>query len=374
MTQAEQVTANVIGTRPPSPASIVMECPVWLDKLVMQMLEKDPAARPHGAAAVTLALAEVRRRSMSRAGVAEHVSAGFSPLNVTDQKQRDEARVLLGHGAVSVDEDELKDETPWHERPIVLISGLLLCILIFLYFIWPLNEDQMRKRAEDLLAEKTRNAMNQAKVNYLQPMLHRYPEGEHAHWATEQLARVEMLQAEHALSVKQNRNLPLQNEGERLYAEASEFERFGDNAAALDRYRSMETLLGGDPEYRPYVDLARRQIALIESRGVEEDEATRIIQAKLAEADQLHESGKVIAARKIWYSVIELYGNNQNAAPLVAKAQQRLEDAGFERTGELAMKRSDDQHSDDSPIDAQLAAPPCPTTSTQGDSELRVVA
>jgi hypothetical protein len=243
--------------------------------------------------------------------------------------------VLLGHGAVSVDADDRSNDTPWHENPLVLITGLFFCLAIFIYFILPLNEEQMRKRAEALLAENTRNAMNQAKVSYLQPMLQRYPEGEHSQWAGEQLARVEMLQAEHALSVKQNRNLPLRNEGERLYAEASEFERFGDNAAALDRYRSMETLLADNPEYRPYVDLARRQIALIESRGVEQDEATRIIQSKLAEADELYESGQVIAARKIWYSVIELYGNNQNAAPLVAKAQQRLEDAGS-RTQEIS--------------------------------------
>ncbi len=59
-----------------------------------------------------------------------------------------------------------------------------------------------------------------------------------------------------------------------------------------------------------------------------QDEAARIIQAKLEEADQLHESGKVVAARKIWYSVVELYANNQNVAPLVAKAQERLADVG----------------------------------------------
>jgi hypothetical protein len=322
----EAVSANVLGQRPVAPASIVLECPVWLDKLIMQLLEKDPSARPRGAAAVALALAEVRRRSMSRAGVAEHVSAGFSPLNVTDQSQRREARELLGKQDASADgAGKIDDGLPWHERPIVLVAGLALCVAVFLYFIWPLNETQMRARAEGLLAENSRNSMNQAKVHYLQPMLQRFPQGEHSDWANEQLARVEMLQAEHALTVKQNRNLPLTNEGERLYAEASQFERFGDKAAALDHYRSMETLLGDDPEYRPYVDLARRQIALIESLGFDQDEATAILQAKLDEAEQLYETGKVIAARKIWYSVVELYGNNQNAAPLVAKAQERLE-------------------------------------------------
>jgi len=207
----------------------------------------------------------------------------------------------------------------------VIVGGLLVCILAFLYAIWPLSEDQMYQRAEQLLAENTRNARNQAKVAYLQPMLQKYPEGEHAQWARDQLAHVEMLQAEHALSVKQKRNLPLSNEGERLYVEANNFERFGDTASALSRYRSLETLLGDDPDYRAFVDLARRQIGLIETAAAEPDEALVIIQTKLAQADQLQQSGKEIAARKIWYSIVDLYGNNQNASSLVAEAQQRLE-------------------------------------------------
>ena len=177
----EEVSINVVSKKPESPASIVMECPVWLDRLVMQLLEKNPAARPHAAPAVQLALAEVRRRSMSRAGVAEHASAGFSPLNVTDQKEREEARILLGHGGFD-DQQKSIDDTAWYDRPLVLIAGLLLLTGLFVYFIWPLNEDQMRGRAEALLVQDSRTALNQAKVSYLEPMLDRYPDGEHATW------------------------------------------------------------------------------------------------------------------------------------------------------------------------------------------------
>ena len=61
----------------------VVDCPVWLDKLIMQLLEKDDD-RPHGAPAVNLAL-QVRRNTIShRCG--EHVSPGFSPLNVVIRK------------------------------------------------------------------------------------------------------------------------------------------------------------------------------------------------------------------------------------------------------------------------------------------------
>ena len=326
----EEVRGNILYERPQSPASIVMDCPVWLDKLIMQLLEKDPDDRPHSAAAVTLALKEVRRRSMSRAGVAEHVSHGFSPLNVTDQKERDEARILLGHGALEVDEDETVAKPEWYDRAIILVLGLIVIASMITYTLWPLNENQMKGRAEDLLARENRNALNQAKVSFLVPMLEKYPDGEHVEWVNEQLDRVEMLQAEHVLEVKLKTNRPLSNEGERLYAEAYEFEKFGDVATALDRYVSMETLLADDDTYKPFVNLARRQIASIEENGVEQGEAARIIQGKLDQAEESLQNGNSIAARKIWYSIVDLYGNNGNVATLVSKAQKLIADNGIQ--------------------------------------------
>lgn len=320
----EQVTANVLSQVPQSPASLVMDCPIWLDKLVMNLLEKDPADRPHGAPALGLALAEVRRRSMSRTGVAEHASAGFSPLSVTNDKEREIARQLLGRDAIVFDDEKPLDNSAWHDHALVLVAGLIVVAGMFAYALWPLSEDQMRARAEALLTQSSRTSMNQAKQSYLQPMLDRFPGGRHNDWAREQIDRVEMLQAEHALQVKLKRNLPLQNEGERLYAEASQYERFGDTATALDQFRSMQTLLGDDPQYRPFVNLARRQIAVIENAGAKGDEATGMIENRLDEADRLYAQGKVIAARQIWYSVIELYGDNDKVGPLVQKAQTRL--------------------------------------------------
>ena len=76
------------------------------------------------------------------------------------------------------------------------------------------------------------------------------------------------------------------------------------------------------------LNLAKRQVARIRSKTTETGEATRIVQSKLAEADDLFRRGNVVAARDIWYSVIELYGDNADVAPLVKTAQQRLSDAG----------------------------------------------
>ncbi len=327
----EDVVQRSKSESPCPAASLAMDCPVWLDKLVSHLLQRSPNARPHSASAVRMALAEVRKRAMSKSGVAEHVSSGFSPLNMTDQKQRDEARQLLGRELVDVDTDSsFKLESgPWYDKALFLLASFVIVVGGIAYFAWPLNEDAMRARAETLLAQESRSALSQARISYLEPMLNRFPDGEHVSWAQEQLDRVQMVEAEHALSVKMNRNLPLKNEAERLYAEAQRYERFGDVATALDQYRSMVTLLGGDemsddPGYRPFVNLARRQIAKIENEGTDTDEATRIVQAKLNEADREFNSGNVVAARRIWYSIIELYGNNTNVAPLVTRAQERI--------------------------------------------------
>ena len=77
----DEIRERLPSEIPTPAASVALDCPVWLSKLVAQLLSKEPAARPAGAAAVKLALAEVRRRSMSRAGVAEHASSGIQPAD-----------------------------------------------------------------------------------------------------------------------------------------------------------------------------------------------------------------------------------------------------------------------------------------------------
>ncbi|MEM6364837.1 MAG: serine/threonine protein kinase, partial [Planctomycetota bacterium] len=130
-------------------------------------------------------------------------------------------------------------------------------------------------------------------------------------------------------------------------ADAMRFEQFGDQATAIDKYQSLITLLGDDeaeldqqpsagendvgeqtiaPEqsYRPLVNLARYRIAQINASGDDRSEAARLITTRLREADELFEQGRTIAARNIWYSIVQLYGGNAAVAPLVQTAQDRL--------------------------------------------------
>ncbi len=128
-----------------------------------------------------MALAEVRRRSMSRVGVAEHASSGFSPLKVTDQKERDEARSLLGRELVELNERETAvDATVWHDQAWVLLGVMVLLIAMLAYVAWPENEEGLRRKAEALIAQETRSALSDAKMHPLRELLVRFPDGQHA--------------------------------------------------------------------------------------------------------------------------------------------------------------------------------------------------
>ena len=320
----EEVRSNVKFQAPVAPATIVLDCPVWLDKIVMQMLEKDPALRPTNASAVKLALAEVRKRAMSRTGVAEHVSSGFSPLQMTDQKQRDEARTLLGRELVDLDEEDAPDSTLWHDKAWVLIGTLFVLLGLLAWVAWPASEASLRQDAEELLAQDTRSALAQAKMQPLRQLLANFPDGQNAEWAREQVDQINVRLFLHQLSVKIKNKLPITNQGELLHKQAQEFADMGDTSKAVDKYRGIITVLGSDKEYEVAVHAAAAKIAALEKTGSQDTEASRIVRKQLEKADALMKSGRVIEARKIWYSLVELYGNNSDLAPLIDRAQQRL--------------------------------------------------
>ncbi|MEO1527767.1 MAG: protein kinase [Planctomycetota bacterium] len=327
----EEIRQNVSRQVPTSPASIVLDCPVWLDKVIMQLLEKDPTQRPPSATAVRMSLEEVRKRSLSRAGVAEHASAGFSALQVTSQQDKDEARTLLGRGIVNLkraaqEEDDEDDGgyVVWHDQPWFLLGGLVLLLALIAWVVWPASEDTLRRRAEKLIAQDTRSALAEAKSHPLRELLSRFPDGPNAEWAREQVDRISVIQFLHQLSVKIRKNLVINDQGELLHKQAQQYASNGDVAQAIDKYRSMITILGDDEEYKTAVNAARYQIALLRESGDAASDAVEIVKGKLAEADELYDAGRVVEAREIWYSLVELYGDHSNLAPFVEQAQKKL--------------------------------------------------
>ena len=326
----EEVKGNLEFQTPVSPAKIVLDCPIWLDKLLMQMLQKDPAARLPNATAVKAALADVRKRAMSRSGVAEHASSGFSPLQVTDQQQRDEARSLLGRTLVSFRDEEpeekIADATLWHDSTWFLVGGMFLLLGLLAWVATPDSEATLVRKAEELLAQDTRSALTQAKMHPLRQIINRFPESENAVWAQEEIDRIEVVLFLHQLSVKIKNNLPIKKQEELLHKRAQQYVEIGDVSRAIDKYQSIITVLSDDAEYEVAVNAARFQIAALKESGGADSEATKIIQKRMQEAEDLMAENRVVEARDIWYSLVDLYGGNSDLDPLIAKVQQKLQE------------------------------------------------
>jgi hypothetical protein len=292
------------------------------------MLHRDPLRRPYSSAAAALAFQEAQRRASQGIGVVEYAVSGFSPLQLNTD--RAEAERVLGiknkrKRKSDSDEENEKASMSFWERPSFLAATLLAILGVITYLAWPLNEAQMRSRAETMLQSDNSILWNDARDKYLQPMLERFPDGQHTEWVHEQLDKIAMHNAEERM----RRNLRIgrdpSSEGERKYAEALRFERFGDRVTALDKYRGIVKILSGESKDEPFVNLAKRQIALLESNPPSVEELKKFLQDKLAEADQLYSDGDVLGARKTWEGIVSLYNGNQEMISFVEKSQSRLE-------------------------------------------------
>jgi hypothetical protein len=111
-----------------------------------------------------------------------------------------------------------------------------------------------------------------------------------------------------------------------LYSQAHQYEVFGDRVSALEKYDSMIRVLGDAAEARAYVNLARRQKAQIEGAADGKPDRLKIVAEAMQKADNLYKDGNVMEARKMWNSIVSLYGDNRELKPQVRKARARLAD------------------------------------------------
>ena len=307
----------------PTVSAQVLDCPVWLNAIVEQLLAKEPKQRPFSATALQLAFKEAQRRQAEGVGVLQHVAAGFSPLQL--KGDRAEAEKVLG---IRPKKARKRDETPFFERPWVLVVGLLAAVATIVWFLLPLSEETLRSRATALLPPAGEEWMqwNEARDSYLSELVERFPESQHADWAKEQIRWVNARDAERKLDRDESRGRTENwSQAQLQYAEARRYERFGDLATAFDRYRAIVGLFRNREEDRSIVDLAHEGLLRIRQSGVGPNALQQFLTQRMDEANAAYDRARITEAKLKWESIVELYQNNQEVAPIVAEAQQRLQ-------------------------------------------------
>lgn len=325
---AEFMYAHLEQT-PPRVASLALDCPIWLDAIVARLLEKEPEHRPRDAAVVAQALQEVEENVAAQTSVAGHMVSG-EPTALRVSQDSGTARSLLKK------KKRKKRETgPFYQRTWFLVVCLLLSFGVIAWTFRPLTERELFEQGAKLMASESITDWDIARDRYLQPMLEKYPQGEHAGEAQEFLDKIEMRRAEERLRFNAKLGRDPTTEGERLYADARRYEQFGDRISALEKYRSMINVLKDNSEAKPFVGLAKRQIAMIQQGGGAGGNRVEIVTKALDRADQAYKEGDALEAHKVWESVIKLYESNRELQPQVQRAKDRLADplARDERRG-----------------------------------------
>ncbi len=309
-----------LNEQPPRVRAENMDCPIWLESLIQDLLAKPINNRPLDALAVATQLEQVKEkvaRQKSRIEMQETEKADTVGMG------GDTKRLKKSRGKKKTKKRDERNSQPFYENIWFLVGSLVLLVAVIAYAVWPESAHEKFAKAKELMETKERGNIDRAYEDYLKPLAAEYPDEDFSDQVTKYIDEAEMRFAEDSISRRSKFGVfEPESEAERLYIRAYRFEKFGDRITALNQYRGIvEVLDAKDPEDRPYVNLALRQIAQIESEDLDDNRAEVVTDA-LDRADDLYLNGKTIQAEKIWRSVIELYEGNQEFTALVERARR----------------------------------------------------
>jgi hypothetical protein len=246
---------------PPPIRAEVYDCPIWLEALVAQMLEKDPARRPHFASAVQVALDEIKEKAAVGAGVVQHaVKGASSALRAPDGHS--EVRRLL---KPKTKKRPRQEWVPFYERAWFLASCAALVVALVTWAFWPASEEHLFAKAEALMQSDNPADWQAARENYIEPLLERFPAGKFTAQAEGFIDKIDIEQAKRRFEVNQRLGREPRAVVERRYLDAWRKREEGDPQAALEKYQELIADFPVKGDDAPFVKLARQQVALLEA-------------------------------------------------------------------------------------------------------------
>ncbi len=320
-TDRRELEEQIRNSPVPSVTSSVMDCPVWLNAVVEQSMAKSPSQRPYSTTAFLMALKEAQRRQGEGVGVLQHAASGFSPLQLN--VDREEAERVLG---IKPKKEKPKSESAFWESSWFLLLGIVLVVSAIVWALLPPSEDSLYQRAERLLASDKWTDWNSARDVQLMALVERFPEGKYHEWAEEKIGWVNAREAERRMERDERLGRKDKwNQSQLQYAEARNYERFGDYVSALEKYRAIQTLFRDQEESDPILFLASEGIERIRQMK-DRDSLQTLLQKKMVEAGEAYSRAQISVAKMTWEAIVELYDGNQQVAPIVNQAKANLDE------------------------------------------------
>lgn len=206
----------------PSAAASVMNCPIWLDKIITQMLQPNPRRRPHSARAIVLAFEEIKKIDASKTAVVDQMTSSFNALTAGQDKS--EARKLLGKKAPREEESEVS----FFQTVPFMVASLIAILALVVFMAIPPSTAKRMQQAEVLMQSENADQWSDATVTFKQVMDGGGPLAEKAEELYYQSRRKSLVrQTERGISNH------LQSENVQLFGKAFRLQQDGRNDEAI---------------------------------------------------------------------------------------------------------------------------------------------
>lgn len=306
---------------PERPASLELDCPVWLDRVVMRMIEVMPDRRPADIDSVAAGLQESQDAVARGMSALEHALAGNNGREsiIDIGIDRTEAEKLM-HKPKYYEPSMLLNSRIWIGLAVIVVVALL--VLAFR----PLSDEELYAKAQPLVDSRESLNWRIAEKDYLQPLVDRYPESPYAAKAQNDIDMIQMARAEARL---ENSLIKRQfdNEAEHHLANARALEANGNHLGAWYQFDKMVQELPETTENRPYRLIALREIERLENlrlhKGVNKVQSVSVDEF-ISQAQDMILSGKEKEGREIYQRVISLYQSYPDQKGAVDAATQAL--------------------------------------------------
>jgi len=298
------------------PQKFVPELPTDFDEVICQLLEKDPDKRPRDAMVLAKQLDSIRSklvRSTSRTSTDNREQATMAENRVDKlnlESLPGPATLMSRLVRAELEDQQLGGPiNRFVNRPAVLVTLLLSCLVVLAWGLWPLSQDQLYRRGAKLMESNSLYDMNLAWTEYLEPLETRYPD--HAY----KLELDGFRKKWHAAKI------PQFSEAQRFFQQGEAFLQQGNAIAAKQTWLNVIDAFGEIDAEKEWVNRARQSIDDLAKAGLNADRLKQV-KAALDRADEFKQQGKHADAERIWSGIERLYGQDPTANAVILEVQK----------------------------------------------------
>ena len=312
------------------------DCPVWLDKLIERLLEKDPADRPYDALAVHTELGEIRDKLAEGNSVA--ATATLPAGQIATRADQDRLRKSMGK---KKKKKKKRDDVPLHERTWFLAACLVSLAGLTAWLMMPPSVDTLHEKAMAVMESGDSTARREALDDYILPILERDPGGpyetEAQIWADE--IHLEVLERQMGTKAKGFGKTKTRLEREYVAALKAEqdldtnpltaIERYDQIIQNLEQYTPERLQEEGPPEglspdeFRIWNVLFSRRLEKARKGLLEDIRLRQYFFERMKQAERLADDRETEQAHLIWDVAARRYQNVNRISDFQQYALQR---------------------------------------------------